>query len=165
MSEAVLRLRRLRGLTQEELAERMGTKQPAIARLERGYENTTLKTLVAAAEALGATVRIDLDPEELVGREPRCARWWERASAPTVAWHALSPSGAPVCVTVSVWSEPAPSAPEPVSTPAYAALAAETFATLPDRATSDWVGALASLTPVTAPDRQDQLRRAAAVFG
>lgn len=90
VSEAVLRLRRLRGLTQEQLAERMRTKQPAVARLERGHENTTLKTLIAVAEALDATVRIDLDPAELLGREPRGARWWEQVSAPAAAMSALS---------------------------------------------------------------------------
>ena len=36
MAEAVLRLRRLRGLSQADLAEKVGSKQPAIARIERG---------------------------------------------------------------------------------------------------------------------------------
>jgi transcriptional regulator with XRE-family HTH domain len=81
VSEAIMRLRRLRGLTQEELAERIGTQQPAIARIERGASNTTLATLVKLADALGTTVRIDLDPVELLDQEPRYPRWWEREQA------------------------------------------------------------------------------------
>ena len=45
-------LREKLGLTQAALAKRMGTKQQAIARLERGdYEGFTLKTLIKFAEA------------------------------------------------------------------------------------------------------------------
>lgn len=42
------------GLTQQQLAERMGVSQAQIARLEkRGYENYTLQTLRRYLEALG----------------------------------------------------------------------------------------------------------------
>lgn len=146
----MLRLRRLRGLTQEELAERMGTKQPAIARLERGHENTTLKTLVAVAEALDATVRIDLDPVELLGREPQYARWWERMSAPIVTWQALSPSGATVCVTTAVWSEPARGMP---TVPANLAVLA-TIADVTNRTGDSWLVQSTSHMPAAPPDRR-----------
>jgi transcriptional regulator with XRE-family HTH domain len=73
-----MRLRRLRGLTQEQLAERMGTRQPAIARIERGNGNMRLSTLVALAEALETTVRVDLEPVELLQHEAPHPRWWDR---------------------------------------------------------------------------------------
>jgi transcriptional regulator with XRE-family HTH domain len=56
----------------------MGTTQSAIARIERGKANMRLSTLVNLAESLHCTVRIDLDPVELVGHEERMPRWWER---------------------------------------------------------------------------------------
>jgi DNA-binding XRE family transcriptional regulator len=53
-------LREKLGLTQAELAKRMGTKQQAIARLERGdYEGFTLKTLEKIAEATKTELVID----------------------------------------------------------------------------------------------------------
>jgi DNA-binding XRE family transcriptional regulator len=53
-------LREKLGLTQAELARRMGTKQQAIARLERGdYEGFTLKTLERIAEATKTELVID----------------------------------------------------------------------------------------------------------
>jgi DNA-binding XRE family transcriptional regulator len=39
-------------ISQAELAEKIGTKQPAISRLEKGDYNTTLKTFFRVAEAL-----------------------------------------------------------------------------------------------------------------
>jgi len=50
------RLRIERGLTQAELAELVGTKQPSIARLEAGNSGTTLLERVAAA--LDAQIQI-----------------------------------------------------------------------------------------------------------
>jgi len=47
------------GLTQEELANRMGTSQPVVARLESGHK-PSLKTLQRYAEATGAKLRIEL---------------------------------------------------------------------------------------------------------
>lgn len=53
-------LREKLGLTQAELARKMGTKQQAIARLERGdYEGFTLKTLERIAEATRTELVID----------------------------------------------------------------------------------------------------------
>lgn len=76
-----MRLRRLRGLSQHRLALRMGTKQPAIARLEAGDNNTRLSTLVDLATALDATVRIDLEPVEIALAREQQRRWWETVSA------------------------------------------------------------------------------------
>jgi transcriptional regulator with XRE-family HTH domain len=50
------------GLTQQELAERAGMSQPAIAKLERGATNPTLATLSRCAEAVGCELRMELVP-------------------------------------------------------------------------------------------------------
>jgi transcriptional regulator with XRE-family HTH domain len=56
----VARLRILQGLTQEDLASRVGTKQPSIARLESGTFEPRLSFLRRVAEALGATLEVRL---------------------------------------------------------------------------------------------------------
>ena len=55
------RLRRARGMTQEQLAERSGFSQQYISGLENGRRNPTVVTLFEIARALDAT------PVELVG--------------------------------------------------------------------------------------------------
>jgi ribosome-binding protein aMBF1 (putative translation factor) len=47
------RLREKRGLSQRELAERLGTTQSAVARLEAGNVSPSLPTLDEVANALG----------------------------------------------------------------------------------------------------------------
>lgn len=53
-------LREARGLSQRELAERVGTTQSAIARLEGGNILPSLPTLDKIAEALGAELSVAL---------------------------------------------------------------------------------------------------------
>ena len=53
ISAAIYRLRTEAGLTQAELAERMGTTQSAIARMEGGGTRPTLETLEKLAVAVG----------------------------------------------------------------------------------------------------------------
>ena len=57
---ALLRLlaekRKAAGISQRELARRMGTSQPAIARLERGEADPKLSTLARFAAAIGQQV-------------------------------------------------------------------------------------------------------------
>jgi ribosome-binding protein aMBF1 (putative translation factor) len=49
------------GLTQEELAKRVGTKQPVIARLEDAdYEGHSLNMLQRIAKALNRTLRVEM---------------------------------------------------------------------------------------------------------
>ena len=48
------------GLTQQEVADRMGAKQSYIAELERGRKNVTLSTLVKYAAACGKKVAITM---------------------------------------------------------------------------------------------------------
>ena len=50
--------RRKAGLTQEELAERIGTKKSFISRVERGRADIQLSTLVKLFRGLGRQVRV-----------------------------------------------------------------------------------------------------------
>src|SRR3990172_7316212 len=56
------RLRLLKGWTQQQLAERVGTSQSAIARLENGNASPTLRFVRRVANALGARVVIRIEP-------------------------------------------------------------------------------------------------------
>ncbi len=49
------------GLTQEQIAERMGTTQSAVARLEGWSANPSVKTLRKYAEATGTRLRISFE--------------------------------------------------------------------------------------------------------
>jgi transcriptional regulator with XRE-family HTH domain len=60
----VARLRILRGLTQEQLAEMVGTKQPSIARLESGKTAPRLDFLRRVVEALGGKLTVLIEPQE-----------------------------------------------------------------------------------------------------
>lgn len=60
IGEQVKRLRKVKGLTQEELAARIGTRQPIIARLEAGAHVPTWRTLDRVAKALDAKVDVTL---------------------------------------------------------------------------------------------------------
>ena len=58
--------RRRAGLSQRELAERLGTTQSSIARMESGAVSPTFATLRSAIEACGFEIRVGLgerDPE------------------------------------------------------------------------------------------------------
>lgn len=60
----VARLRLMRGLTQEQLAEMVGTKQPSIARFEGGKRDPRLSFLRRVANALGYRVEVRLVPRD-----------------------------------------------------------------------------------------------------
>ncbi len=51
--DSLLSMRQKAGLTQEELAERMGTQKGNISRLEKGSSNPSWKTLEKYAHACG----------------------------------------------------------------------------------------------------------------
>jgi ribosome-binding protein aMBF1 (putative translation factor) len=59
-------LREAQGLSQRELADRLGTTAAAIARLEAGSTRPTLITLERVAVALGAKIEVRLEREEAV---------------------------------------------------------------------------------------------------
>ena len=56
----VTRLRMLRGLTQAQLAEMVGTRQPSIAKLENGTSIPSLSFLQKVAAALNARIEVRL---------------------------------------------------------------------------------------------------------
>lgn len=58
----IARLRILRGLTQAQLAERVGTRQPSIARLESGQSSPSLSFLKRIVEALDGNLEIYIAP-------------------------------------------------------------------------------------------------------
>lgn len=58
MGEQIAALRAELGITQQELGERAGIKQPHIARIEKGAYSVGLDTLDTIAGAMNAEVRI-----------------------------------------------------------------------------------------------------------
>ena len=60
----VTRLRVMRGLTQERLAELVGTKQSSIARLESGSTQPSLSFLRRVVEAMGGYLEVRILPRE-----------------------------------------------------------------------------------------------------
>jgi DNA-binding XRE family transcriptional regulator len=62
LSHRITALREKRGLTQAELARRVGTTQAGISRLENAnYRNYSLATLGKVAAALGARLKVDFE--------------------------------------------------------------------------------------------------------
>jgi len=64
LASALIRLRLSKGLTQEELARKLHTKQASIARLESGASLPSLSTIKKVAEALDAELDITLRPKK-----------------------------------------------------------------------------------------------------
>ncbi|HID31263.1 MAG TPA: XRE family transcriptional regulator [Desulfobacterales bacterium] len=61
--KAIIEQRLKKGFSQETLARKVGTKQEAIARLETGRANPTLRFLKKVAAALDAELEINLQPK------------------------------------------------------------------------------------------------------
>ncbi len=60
LADKIIELRKKAGLTQEELAKRVHTSQPSIARLESGsYRNVSLSFLRRVGKALGVEPHVD----------------------------------------------------------------------------------------------------------
>lgn len=62
VASAVIDVRNRAGLTQEELARKMGTTQPVIARLESGRSRPSMRTLERLAQATGSRLLISFAP-------------------------------------------------------------------------------------------------------
>ena len=62
LARAVIAARASAGLTQEQLAERMGTTQSVIARLESGRTRPSTQTLERLATATGTELKISFEP-------------------------------------------------------------------------------------------------------
>ena len=60
VSRQLIALRLKRGMTQKDVALKAGTTQSAIARIENGEQNISIKTLTKLAEALKADIKIEL---------------------------------------------------------------------------------------------------------
>ena len=58
----IFNLRKMKGLTQEQLADRAGIQRTHLGRIEAGKYAVTLETIQAIAEALGMTVDL-IDPK------------------------------------------------------------------------------------------------------
>lgn len=65
---AVIRARASAGLTQGQLAERMGTKQDVVARWEGGKVLPSTRTLARLAKATGTRLRISFAPAGGTGK-------------------------------------------------------------------------------------------------
>ena len=58
IGQRIYSLRKLKGMTQEQLAERAGLQRSHVGRIEAGKYAVTLETVQAIAEAMGMTVDI-----------------------------------------------------------------------------------------------------------
>ena len=64
--DSMLKAREKAGLTQEELAVKIGTRQPALSRLERGgFKKASVETLRKIADVLDARLVIKLQPKKM----------------------------------------------------------------------------------------------------
>jgi ribosome-binding protein aMBF1 (putative translation factor) len=68
---ALIRARTEAGLTQEQVAVRMSSTQPAVARLESGGRIPSTRTLKRYADATGHRLRIVLEPIDAKERRAR----------------------------------------------------------------------------------------------
>jgi DNA-binding XRE family transcriptional regulator len=66
---ALIERRKQLQISQTELARIIGTKQPAISRLEKGDWNTTLNTLFKVANALDLDIHLDIRPNNKQDRK------------------------------------------------------------------------------------------------
>jgi transcriptional regulator with XRE-family HTH domain len=62
LASTLIQARARAKLSQEQLAQRMGTSQSTIARLESGTASPSLSTLRRFAEATGMRVQVSLEP-------------------------------------------------------------------------------------------------------
>lgn len=69
LADEVLLLRKKRGITQKELAEKSETTQAVVSRLENASVKPSLETIVKMVEALGAVVEVRLVPLEEIKKE------------------------------------------------------------------------------------------------
>lgn len=62
VARALIAARTAAGLSQAEVAARMGSKQSEISRIEGARQNISIKKLASFADAVGAKLDIRLDP-------------------------------------------------------------------------------------------------------
>ena len=70
IARQLISLRKRRDMSQEEVAEKLNTKQPAISRVESAdYQNWSFKTLQRLAGAMDARLRVIIEPFEDIIQE------------------------------------------------------------------------------------------------
>jgi DNA-binding XRE family transcriptional regulator len=77
LEEELVALREARGWSQDQLARVLGVSQPAVAKMESGSENPTVRTLLRFVTALGGELQIRIRPRpstKVVGLRRRRAR-------------------------------------------------------------------------------------------
>lgn len=62
LARKLIAARAAAGLSQAEVAERMGTKQSEVSRIEGGRQNISIEKLARFADAVGTKLDIRLDP-------------------------------------------------------------------------------------------------------
>jgi transcriptional regulator with XRE-family HTH domain len=62
LASAMIKVRSRAGLTQHQLAQKMGTTQPVVARLESGRARPSMRTLERLADATGTRLLISFAP-------------------------------------------------------------------------------------------------------
>jgi DNA-binding XRE family transcriptional regulator len=83
----VIQFRVTNGLSQAELARRLGMRQPNVARLESGDHEPSLRTLARLAEVLNQDFSIEVKPSRLKLRHPA------RSTTAGPPYHGLSMAG------------------------------------------------------------------------
>ena len=73
LASSIIERRLAKGLSQRQLASRIGSKQPVISRLESGESKPTLSLLKRVADALDARVVVTLE-EKGQPRPPKSAK-------------------------------------------------------------------------------------------
>ncbi|OLT21163.1 hypothetical protein BJF81_15680 [Ornithinimicrobium sp. CNJ-824] len=78
LMEGLVELRERHGLTQDDVAKRMGVSQPAVSQLERAEANPTLLSVRRYALAVGARLRTEVisDLEPVHVAQPEGSRSW-----------------------------------------------------------------------------------------
>lgn len=92
-ADDMVRLRIRLGLSQEQLAERAGTKQANISRIEAGLANPTLKVLQRIAEALDSDLIVAMRPRGPASELPPEAEETAEADGPVLVVNYPLPSG------------------------------------------------------------------------
>jgi transcriptional regulator with XRE-family HTH domain len=103
VGSAVRSARKRAGISQAQLAEKAGTSQPSIARLERGRVSPTIISLEHIAKALGAELVIDFEPTTTEAHQargapdpaPAAAQSTKRPARPTTRGSRLSEPSTP----------------------------------------------------------------------
>jgi transcriptional regulator with XRE-family HTH domain len=90
----LIALRKRRGLNQRDVADMVGTKQPAISRVEQAdYQNWNLVTLRAIVEALDGRLRVIIEPaEDVLGEYDLQEQTLEMVKSKNITTNELTPA-------------------------------------------------------------------------